>query len=43
MNTYKDFVDEIHTHTDFIYVNALGIADENVYAGGSFAKMQIMN
>lgn len=38
MNTYKDFVDEIHTHTDFIYVNALGIADENVYAGGSFAK-----
>ena len=38
MNTYKDFVDEIHTHSDFIYVNALGIADENVFAGGSFAK-----
>ena len=38
MNTYKDFVDEIHTHSDLIYVNALGIADENVFAGGSFAK-----
>lgn len=38
MNTYKEFVDEIHTHCDFIYVNALGIADENVFAGGSFAK-----
>mgnify|MGYP002658115830 FL=1 len=38
MNTYKEFVDEIHTHSDFIYVNALGIADENVFAGGSFAK-----
>ena len=38
MNTYKEFVDKIHTHSDFIYVNALGIADENVFAGGSFAK-----
>ena len=38
MNTYKEFIDDINTHCDFIYVNALGIADENVFAGGSFAK-----
>lgn len=38
MNTYKDFVDSIETHTDFVYVNALGLADQNVYAGASFAK-----
>ena len=38
MNTYKDFVDSIETHTDFVYVNALGLADADVYAGGSFAK-----
>lgn len=38
MNTYKDFVDSIETHTNFVYVNALGLADENVYAGASFAK-----
>lgn len=38
MNTYKDFVDSIETHTDFVYVNALGLSDANVYAGGSFAK-----
>ena len=38
MNTYKGFVESINTHCDFIYINALGIADENVFAGGSFAK-----
>ena len=38
MNTYKDFVDSIETDCDFVYVNALGLADANVYAGGSFAK-----
>lgn len=38
MNTYKDFVDSIETHTNFVYVNALGLADADVYAGGSFAK-----
>lgn len=38
MNTYKNFVDEIKPNTDFIYVNALGMADANIYAGGSFAK-----
>lgn len=38
INTYKDFVDSIETNFDFVYVNAIGLADENVYAGGSFAK-----
>ena len=38
MNSYSEFVESIDAHCDFIYVNALGIADENVFAGGSFAK-----
>ncbi len=38
MNTYKDFVESIETSCDLICINALGIADENVFAGGSFAK-----
>lgn len=38
MNTYKDFVESIETDCDFVYVNALGLADANVYAGQSFAK-----
>ncbi len=38
MNTYKSFVDSIETKFDFIYVNAIGLADENIFAGGSFAK-----
>lgn len=38
MNTYKEFVDSINSRNDFIYVNAVGMADENIYAGGSFAK-----
>lgn len=38
MNTYKDFVDSIETSTNFVHVNALGLADANVYAGASFAK-----
>lgn len=33
-----DFAQSIETKCDFVYVNALSIADENVYAGGSFAK-----
>ena len=32
LNSYNDFVESIN------YVNAVGMADENVYAGGSFAK-----
>ena len=38
MNTYKDFVENIRTNCDFIYVNSIGLSDENVYMGGSFAK-----
>ncbi|MFQ8626901.1 MAG: NAD(+) synthase, partial [Candidatus Gastranaerophilaceae bacterium] len=38
MNTYKDFVESIDVKSDFVFVSAIGIADENVYAGGSFAK-----
>ena len=38
MDTYRDFVDSISTRNDFVYVNAVMMADENVYAGGSFAK-----
>ena len=38
MNTYKDFFESIETKCDFIYVNAIGMADSNIYAGGSFAK-----
>ena len=38
INTYKDFVNSIETKCNFIYINAIGIADENIFAGGSFAK-----
>ncbi len=38
MNTYADFVESIEAYTNFVYVNALGLADQNVYAGASFAK-----
>ena len=38
MNTYKDFVESIDVKYDFVFVSAIGIADENVYAGGSFAE-----
>lgn len=37
-DTYFDFIESINTRNDFIYVNAVGMCDENVYAGGSFAK-----
>lgn len=37
-NTYMDFVDNVQTSSNLIYINAIGIADENVFAGGSFAK-----
>ncbi len=38
MNTYKEFVENIESHTDFVHINALSTADESVFAGGSFAK-----
>ena len=38
MNTYSDFIDNIQSKSDLVYINALALADESVYAGGSFAK-----
>jgi len=38
MNTYNEFVDSIDAKADFIYVNPIGMSDESIYAGGSFAK-----
>lgn len=38
MNSMKDFVESIDAKSNFVFVNALGMADENIYAGGSFAK-----
>lgn len=38
MKSYDDFIDSIEPSSDFVYVSAIGMADSNVYAGGSFAK-----
>lgn len=38
IDTYRDFVESINAKFDFVYVNAIGMADENIFAGGSFAK-----
>ena len=38
IDTYREFSESIYTETDFIYVNAVAMADENIYAGLSFAK-----
>ena len=38
MNSYEEFVESINTKTDFIFVSSIGMADENIFAGGSFAK-----
>lgn len=38
MNSYSDFVNSIESNTNFVFVSSVGMADSNVYAGGSFAK-----
>ncbi len=38
MNTLDDFVASVETDCDFVFVNAIGMADENIYCGASFAK-----
>jgi len=38
INSYKEFVDNISVTNNLVYVNAICQADENIYAGGSFAK-----
>ena len=37
-DTYKEFIESINTRNNFIYVNAVCMADQDIYAGGSFAK-----
>ena len=38
MNTYNNFVESIEARSNFVYVNSIGMADESIFAGGSFAK-----
>lgn len=38
MNGIESLVENITTHSDFILVNSVMMADENIYAGQSFAK-----
>lgn len=38
MNAYSEFVDSIESSSNFVFISAVGMADSNVYAGGSFAK-----
>lgn len=38
INSYKEFVESINSKNNFIYINTIGLADENIFAGGSFAK-----
>lgn len=35
---YFEFIDSIHTRNNFVYVNTVCMADENIFAGNSFAK-----
>ncbi|MBQ8168191.1 NAD(+) synthase [bacterium] len=37
-DTYFNFVDSISTRNDFVFINTVCMADQNIYAGGSFAK-----
>lgn len=38
MESYREFIDSISSRNDFVFVNAVGMSDESIYAGGSFAK-----
>ena len=38
MKSYDEFVENISVKTDFIYINAIGMSDESIFAGASFAK-----
>ncbi len=38
MNTLEDFIASVDNHCDFIFVNGVGMADQNIFCGGSFAK-----
>ncbi len=38
MRGNHEFCESINPKFDFIYINSIGMADENIFAGGSFAK-----
>ena len=38
MNTYREFVESINTNKNLVYINAVAMADANIYDGASFAK-----
>ena len=38
INSIEEFTSSINTHCNFVYVNAIGMADESIYCGTSFAK-----
>ena len=38
MNENYKFMESIDTKSDYIYINSIGMADENIYYGRSFAK-----
>lgn len=38
LGSMQEFVESINVNCNFIYVNAVAMADENIYAGQSFAK-----
>ncbi len=38
MNTLEDFMASVTAGCDFVFVNGVGMADENIYCGASFAK-----
>ena len=38
MYSIEEFMDSIEPHCDFVCVNGVGMADENIYCGASFAK-----
>lgn len=38
INSVEEFMNSIEPHCNFIYVNGVGMADESIYCGASFAK-----
>lgn len=38
MNSIEEFMDSIEPNCDFVFVNGVGMADEKIFCGASFAK-----
>ncbi len=38
INTYREFVESINTNKNLVYINAVAMADANIYDGASFVK-----